>query len=1084
MPNKPLTYKGPTNQLAKLLTHECLYTGLKLLLAEHLIDWQIITPACKAEPQQSAIDERPEETLIQGIFVQDERLLKTSITWPLLDIANQTDCTCEVYQSSTLPNKQSCEHIAALIIESKVRLERLPAPIKRQQTWASEWAYACHWLAKQSYDPFPNMARHRVVYLFNETEAGYELSMHKAYLTQANEYQRKAELDFAILAKSKLPKFVSETDKAIIEQVNRYIKANPALLIAANRIRVDFKTHGELLNLTAASQRLFWKSCHRAPIQRRFKAHVELSAESVSFNKSSNEILVEYQSPVNSHLDQLLEQKSLTQVTPMIELTSFEFKFPWQQQKSVSAFFDFAKIYFNFVGQSVRLQALLDWTAKLENLSHDNQEQLDELLQIVGGCLHQIDALPGVYQHFEQPIASQFDIADRVLQDDLSHHFVLLQGLAKEGWQVKFNHSFRLHQTYVDDWYTTVSLSDLETHQQVHPKTPTDWFELDIGVNIGTEKINLLPYIERALKSGSIEFSQNELMASQSAAQLDTEALFQMQLDDGRIIQLARHRLVNIVANLIELSGDKALTKQQRVKLPVSQFDRLLAVVNNVKHAEWQNTQWLLQKAQQLVQVKKPPKVLIPSNVNAELRSYQQAGVNWLQFLAKQNLNGILADDMGLGKTLQTLAHIQIEKNNGRLKAPVLVVAPTSLMGNWLDEINKFVADLSCMSWSGSNRHKLATQLASHDIIVTSYGVVARDYEILNQLNLSLIVLDEAQTIKNAKSKIAKILFQINATQKLCLSGTPLENHLGELWSLFHFLMPGFLASYAEFKRQFQVPIEKYHDMQRQTLLAKRIAPLMLRRTKQKVAKDLPSKTSINTFLELTEAQQDIYEAIRLSMLEQVQNALTESGQKGSAFIVGNALLRLRQVCCHISLVKPEAEVPQPQLSAKLNWLETKLPEMIENKQSVLIFSSFTSMLDKIAHLLEEIGCPFLCLTGKTRNRDALIKQFQAGEVPIFLISLKAGGAGLNLTKADTVIHTDPWWNPAAESQASDRAHRIGQDKRVFVYKLITRGTVEEKISHLQQRKSALADRLYSQNEKLSMQDIDWKVFLAPLPQA
>ncbi|WP_217126942.1 DEAD/DEAH box helicase [Hydrogenophilus thiooxidans] len=451
-----------------------------------------------------------------------------------------------------------------------------------------------------------------------------------------------------------------------------------------------------------------------------------------------------------------------------------------------------------------------------------------------------------------------------------------------------------------------------------------------------------------------------------------------------------------------------------------------------------------------------PAPIEIPATLTVALRPYQQMGVAWLQFWRRHRLHGILADDMGLGKTLQTLAHLEIERLAGRLSAPALVVAPTSLIGNWLREAARFVPELRVTAWHGAERQTTLTTLSAHHLVVTSYALLWRDIERLRAQRWSVVILDEAQAIKNPRARVAQSARQLAAEQRLCLTGTPMENHLGELWALFDFLMPGFLGPRDQFTRSYRTPIEKHHDTERLALLRRRIRPFLLRRTKAEVAPELPPKSEIVASVILGEKQAKIYEAIRVAMEARVRQALAEKGLAKSQITVLDALLKLRQCCCDPTLIDtPQAK--RVEESAKLDWLDATLPELVEEGRKVLIFSQFVQLLKRVEARLTAQGIPYALLTGTTRHRDEVVARFQRGEVPVFLISLKAGGTGLNLTEADTVILLDPWWNPAVEAQAIDRAHRIGQDKPVFIYKLICANTVEEQILKLQAQKAALA---------------------------
>lgn len=457
-----------------------------------------------------------------------------------------------------------------------------------------------------------------------------------------------------------------------------------------------------------------------------------------------------------------------------------------------------------------------------------------------------------------------------------------------------------------------------------------------------------------------------------------------------------------------------------------------------------------------------------PEGFQGELRGYQQQGLAWLQFLRETEHGGVLADDMGLGKTAQTLAHILIEKQAGRLDKPALIVAPTSLMQNWRNEAQKFTPDLTVLTLHGTNRSVDFDKIANYDIVLTTYPLLTRDEEALLQHGYHLLILDEAQNIKNPISKASQVARKLNATHRLCLTGTPMENHLGELWALFHFIMPGFFGSQEVFNKRFRNPIEKQGQIPPKNTLAGRIRPFMLRRLKTEVATELPAKTTIAINIDMTDAQKKLYEAVRATMQKNIQQHIAENGIKRSHIQILDALLKLRQVCCHPNLLKLDS-TPKNITSAKYNQLLEMVSEMVEEGRRILIFSQFTSMLGLIEDGLQQLKIDFVKLTGQTKKRDEAIQAFQDGHVPVFLISLKAGGVGLNLTAADTVIHYDPWWNPAAEDQASDRAWRIGQVKPVFVYKLIMNQSIEEKILIMQQRKASLSQAVLSHDHEQSI---------------
>ena len=457
--------------------------------------------------------------------------------------------------------------------------------------------------------------------------------------------------------------------------------------------------------------------------------------------------------------------------------------------------------------------------------------------------------------------------------------------------------------------------------------------------------------------------------------------------------------------------------------------------------------------------------VAVPKKLNAQLRDYQQDGLNWLNFLQQHQLGGILADDMGLGKTLQTLALLQKLKSGRKLNNGCLIVAPTSLLWNWQSEAERFSPGLSVLILHGPERKEDIPDIPFYDLVVTSYGVLQRDIDILKQHCFDVIVLDEAQAIKNANAKTTRAARQLQGNMRLALTGTPLENHLGELWSIMDFALPNLLGKQEHFNRHYRKPIESEQNESVNQRLAQQVAPFMLRRHKGDVAKELPPKNVIVQHVHLEKDQRKLYEGIRNSMEKHVRQLFQEKGAKRSHIEFLDALLKLRQACIDPSLVKL-AQAKKVKNSAKRSWLQETLPEMVHEGRRVLVFSQFVSMLSVIADDLNKAKIPFIKLTGASKNRGELVKQFQAGEAPIFLISLKAGGSGLNLTAADTVIHVDPWWNPAVEDQATDRAYRIGQDKTVFVYKLVAQGTVEEKIQALQADKKALADALFDGTQK------------------
>lgn len=459
--------------------------------------------------------------------------------------------------------------------------------------------------------------------------------------------------------------------------------------------------------------------------------------------------------------------------------------------------------------------------------------------------------------------------------------------------------------------------------------------------------------------------------------------------------------------------------------------------------------------------------VEFPAAIKAELREYQAKGFSWLWFMYKYGLNGILADDMGLGKTLQALTLLQKAKDvDGPL--PTLVICPTSVVFNWEAEIQKFAPDLTCLKLSGIERKQLFKQIPDYDIVITSYALVRRDIEKLRKINFRYIILDESQNIKNALSQTAQAVKKLNSTHRLALSGTPIENKLEELWSVFDFLMPGFMFSISEFNFRYVNPIMERSDKTVEKRLKLQIYPFILRRMKRDVAKDLPDKVENIAYCELTPEQREFYMEVLDSTKEELFKSIEQNGLEKSRMSIFSALLRLRQICCHPRLYDKE-NVKKINQSGKFEHLKEMLEEIISEGHRVLLFSQFVDMLDLVKDWLEREAIPYEYLTGKTKDRQGAVERFNNhSSIPIFLVSLKAGGTGLNLTGADYVIHYDPWWNPAVEDQATDRAYRIGQKKKVFVYRLITKNTVEEKIQKLKMVKRNLVDSVISVDRNIT----------------
>ena len=724
-----------------------------------------------------------------------------------------------------------------------------------------------------------------------------------------------------------------------------------------------------------------------------------------------------------------------------------------------------ARLTFDYDGELIRLTDQRDALTRISDkqlvrIPRDARAE-DQALQTLATWQFESAADCELFE-MPQDLLGDFTVIDAETHDSALLAFSLkaVPLLRQQGWRIEIDadYPYRVLEES-QEWYAAVD-----------EEAGHDWFGLELGVLVDGQRISLLPILLNLIR----QFPQQmDLSHLRNAA--PGQAVF-ARLDNGALLPIPVERLIPILETLTELY-DTSVESNDRLRLPAVQAAQLTALESSLgQQLAWAGGERLRDLGRQLRDFQGVREVAPPAGLQTSLRAYQQQGLNWLQFLREYQLGGLLADDMGLGKTVQTLAHLLLEKESGRMDRPSLVIAPTSLMVNWRMEAQRFAPALRVLVLQGAERKQRFDDVAGHDVVLTTYPLLPRDQDILMAQEYHLLILDEAQVIKNPKAKASQIVRQLRARHRLCLTGTPMENHLGELWSLLHFLMPGLLGDEQRFRRLFRTPIEKYGDDDRRASLTRRIAPFLLRRSKQEVAKELPPKTEIVRSVELGSAQRDLYESLRLAMHSKIQQEISRKGMARSHIIILDALLKLRQVCCDPRLVKLDS-ARKVKSSAKLELLMDMLPEMVEEGRRILLFSQFTSMLALIEAELGKLKLPYVKLTGDTKDRATPVQCFQAGEVPLFLISLKAGGTGLNLTAADTVIHYDPWWNPAVETQATDRAHRLGQDKPVFVYKLLTAGTVEEKILAMQTRKQALADSLFSDTAKsgpmLTLEDLN-----------
>jgi len=652
--------------------------------------------------------------------------------------------------------------------------------------------------------------------------------------------------------------------------------------------------------------------------------------------------------------------------------------------------------------------------------------------------------------------------------------------LQQQGWSIVVRPGFAHESVPVESWRVIVSPESgavlgkevASALQQGRTKIIGDfsepgraaWWLLTMGVEIEGQFFDLTPMLADLLRRDA------RWTDVKTIAAIDDISLISLRAPGGKRVDALAAPLKVIVSAMLDLLTD---VRRKDGALRISAWDagrlddmcRRLgedgAVYGNAFHL--QSDAGLRELALRLRAAGEPPPVAAPAGLGVTLRPYQLHGVAWLQYLRAHHLAGILADDMGLGKTAQMLAHILIEKQSGRLDCPALVVLPTSLVFNWQAEARRMTPDLRVLALQGPQREDDFARMAGFDIVLTTYPLVWRDLDALGRQQFHLLILDEAQTVKNAAARSASAVRRLRARHRVCMTGTPLENHLGELWAQFNFLMPGFLGEASTFARLWRKPIEENGETLRAQLLAQRVRPFILRRRKENVAAELPPKTVAIKLLQLQGRQRDLYESVRAAADKQVRRALERRGFTGSHVTIMDALLKLRQVCCDPFLLKGGKgykSAPKTIERAKIEMLRDMLPSLAAEGRRVLVFSQFTEMLELIETELDALELPWLSLTGKTPSaaRGEVVAQFQRKDVPIMLVSLKAGGIGLNLTAADTVILVDPWWNPAVEEQAIARAHRIGQDQAVLVYKLIIEGSIEERILELQERKSVLAE--------------------------
>jgi len=578
---------------------------------------------------------------------------------------------------------------------------------------------------------------------------------------------------------------------------------------------------------------------------------------------------------------------------------------------------------------------------------------------------------------------------------------------------------------------------------KIRASSGIDWFDMKMEISFGEQFVSLADVRKAVLNKQSY-----------------------VQLGDGSIGMLPEEWLEKYASlfKFGQVKGDSLKIS----KMHFSLIDELYAQIDDEKVLRE-----IQDKKQKLLYFREIQDIPLPANIQANLRDYQVEGFKWLNFLDEFNWGGCLADDMGLGKTLQILTFLQHCKNQAG-PLPNLIVMPTTLLFNWQAEVKKFAPELRIHIHRGVDRHKNPNLLRDVDLVLTTYGTLRSDIEQFKDFPFQYVVLDESQAIKNPDSKIAKAVKLLSARNRLVMTGTPVENNTFDLFSQMDFLNPGLLGSQEFFRAEFANPIDKFRDEEKARELRKIIYPFILKRTKEEVAKDLPDKTETVLYCEMEPRQRKVYETFRDLYRQKIVHKMAEEGKDKAAFLILEGLLKLRQICDSPALLSDEGDYGDE--SAKLEEIIREIEENAGHHK-ILIFSQFLKMLDLIRVFLEKDGIPYEYLDGSTRDRGERVRNFQeTDQCRVFLMSLKAGGVGINLTEADYVYLVDPWWNPAVEQQAIDRTHRIGQTKKVFAYKMICKDTVEEKILQLQEKKKDIAKEIISTEQglikKLSKEDI------------
>ena len=652
-----------------------------------------------------------------------------------------------------------------------------------------------------------------------------------------------------------------------------------------------------------------------------------------------------------------------------------------------------------------------------------------------------------------------------IIQEKTGNRITLKRNREEEQKAIDILLSSQLTETRIQGEFTPIrGINHLDWMFDILPRLLSGGFKI-----YGEEKLNNFR-VNRSGASISVKVSSNinwfdiDMDVYYGQRKLETRKFIKAIQDGRRYLPLNNGEIVRIpdswLKNLKQISE---LSSADRNKLKINTFHLPLLESISGSVSQFNSDEKFEKIKSKFENFERIPDNPIPANFKGILRSYQVEGYNWLCFLYEYRLGGILADDMGLGKTIQALAFLA-KLFMKKQKESVLIVMPASLIFNWGIEIKKFVPSLKFIEHIGTNRTTSIKDLQKYDVVLTTYGILRKDVQMLREQIYSVMILDESQNIKNPLSLSFKAVNKITAKFKFTLSGTPVENTTIDMWSQMTFANPGMLGSLSWFRNNFAIPIEREQNKEKSLLLQKLLKPLVLRRKKEIVEKDLPPKIEQILHCSMTEEQAAFYRNITRDYRERLVREIDLNGLNNSKLRVIEYLTRIRQVCNHPKMLNPELDIE----SGKLNTVLNLVRDITSEGYKVLVFSQYVKMLGLIRHELVKEEIPFSYLDGQTKNREKAVEEFQnQNEIQVFLISIKAGGTGLNLTAAEYVIQVDPWWNPAVENQATDRAHRIGQNKKVFVYKLITHDTVEEKILELQNQKKAMTNNILTSDSNL-----------------